>query len=252
MAEQLENENRELKEEVSRLSALVESLLQAQKQAANVQASASNQPPEVAPTYIPASTMGSVNVMPSGYPWGMPHNFMPEGHHPQVQVQPASSPVPVVPPPVVNSVPTPAHIPQVRVDETIYHSEAFENTDVYDKLDEMRDQFSDLRKEMKALRGKDLFGKSASELCLVPNVKIPMKFKVPDFEKYKGNSCSLSHLVMYARKMPMHTDNDQLLIHYFQDSMSGAALKWLMGLDCGSVRTFNDLGEAFAVPGGNV
>lgn len=151
----------------------------------------------------------------------------------------------MVPPPVVNFVPTPAPIPQVRVYETIYHSEAFENPDVYDRLDEMKYQFSDLRKEIKALQEKDLFGKSAFELCLVPNVKIPVKFKVLDFEKYKGNSCSLSHLVMYARKMFMHTDNDQLLIHYFQDSLSGAALKWYMGLDCRSVRTFNDLGEAF-------
>jgi hypothetical protein len=137
MAEQLENENRELKEEVSRLSALVESLLQAQKQVVNVQASASNQAPEVAPTFIPALAMGSVNVMPSGYPWGMPHNFMPEGYHPQVQAQPASSPVPMVPPPVVNSVSTPTPIPQVCVDETIYHSEAFKNPNVYDILDEM-------------------------------------------------------------------------------------------------------------------
>ncbi|XP_050916247.1 uncharacterized protein LOC127131363 [Lathyrus oleraceus] len=201
MAEQLENENKELKEEVNWLSALMESLLQAQKQAVNVQASASNQAPEIALTSIPAPAMGSVNVMPSCFPWGMPHNFMPEGHHLQLQAQPTSSPVPAVPPLVVNSVRTPAPIPQVRVDETIYHSEAFENPDVYEKLDEMRDQFSDLRKEMKALRGKDLFGKHASELCLVPNVKIPMKFKVLDFEKYKGNSCPLNHLVMYARKI---------------------------------------------------
>ena len=109
----------------------------------------------------------------------------------------------------------------------------------------MKDQFLELRKELKMLRGKDLFGKSVVELCLVPNVKIPVKFKVPDFEKYKGNSCPPSHLVMYARKMSTLTDNDQLLIHYFQDSLTGVALCWYMGLDSASIRTFNDLGEAF-------
>ena len=72
-----------------------------------------------------------------------------------------------------------------------------------------------------------------------------MKFKVPDFEKDKGNTCPLSHLVMYPRKMSTQTDNDQFLIHYFQDSLTGAALRWYMGLDSASVRTFNDLGEAF-------
>ena len=41
------------------------------------------------------------------------------------------------------------------------------------------------------------------------------------------------------------TDNDQLLIHYFQDSLTGAALRWYMGLDSASIHTFNDLGEAF-------
>ncbi|KAI5435605.1 hypothetical protein KIW84_022132 [Lathyrus oleraceus] len=93
--------------------------------------------------------------------------------------------------------------------------------------------------------GKDLFGKTAVELCLVPNVKIQVKFKVHDFEKYIGNSCSLSHLVTYARKMSTQIDNDQLLIHYFQDSLTGVALRWHMGLDSARIRTFNDLGEAF-------
>jgi hypothetical protein len=50
---------------------------------------------------------------------------------------------------------------------------------------------------------------------------------------------------MYARKMSTQTDNDQLLTHYFQDSLSGAALRWYMGLDSANIRSFNDLGEAF-------
>ena len=86
-----------------------------------------------------------------------------------------------VPPPVVHTLPC--------VEDTIYHSEPSEGPDVYENMDEMKDQFLELRKELKTLRGKDLFGKSVAELFLVPNVKIPMKFKVPDFEKYKGNTC---------------------------------------------------------------
>jgi hypothetical protein len=136
----------------------------------------------------------------------LPH-FMLEGFAPTFASMPASSPVMSVPPPVVHTLP--------RVEDTIYHSEPSEGSDVYEKMDEMKDQFLELRKELKTLRGKDLFGKSVVELCLVPNVKIPMKFKVSDFEKYTRNSCTLSHLVMYARKMSTQTDNDQLLIHYF-------------------------------------
>ncbi|XP_050915933.1 uncharacterized protein LOC127131033 [Lathyrus oleraceus] len=85
----------------------------------------------------------------------------------------------------------------------------------------------------------------AQPIMYVPPPMIPHKFKVPDFEKYKGNSCPLSHLLMYARKMSTQTDNYQTLIHYFQDSLIGVALKWYMGLDSTQIHTSNDLGEDF-------
>lgn len=50
---------------------------------------------------------------------------------------------------------------------------------------------------------------------------------------------------MYACNVSTQTNNHQLLIHDFQDSLAGAALKWYMGLDITQIRTFNDLGEAF-------
>jgi len=74
---------------------------------------------------------------------------------------------------------------------------------------------------------------------------IPPKFKVPDFEKHKGNTCPRSHLIMYARKMSTQTDNHKLLIHFFQDSLIGAALKWYMNLDSDKIHTFSDLENAF-------
>ncbi|KAI5427608.1 hypothetical protein KIW84_032858 [Lathyrus oleraceus] len=220
LMDHLEQENCELKEEVARLSALMESFLAAQSQSSPTPLT----PPQrtviseiVSSTVPAASAHFAPTAMPTGFPWGMPPNFMPEGPAPTFASMPASSPVLVVPPPIVHTLP--------RVDDTIYHFEPSEDPDVYEKMDAMNDQFLELRKELKTLRGKDLFGKSAAELCLVPNVKVPVKFKVPDFEKYKGNTCPLSHLVMYARKMSTQTDNDQLLIHYFQDSLSGAALR---------------------------
>ncbi|GAU30910.1 hypothetical protein TSUD_381250 [Trifolium subterraneum] len=69
--------------------------------------------------------------------------------------------------------------------------------------------------------------------------------KVPDFEKYKGSTCPKAHLIMYARKMSTQTSNDKLLIHYFQDSLTGAALRWYMDLDRANVSYFNDLASAF-------
>jgi len=64
----------------------------------------------------------------------------------------------------------------------------------------------------------------AAELCLVLDMVIPSKFKVPKFHKYERTSCPKSHLTMYYRKMASHARNDKLLIHFFQDSLTGAAL----------------------------
>jgi len=54
-----------------------------------------------------------------------------------------------------------------------------------------------------------------AEICLVPNFVIPPKFKVPDFNKYKGNTCPKNHLKMYSRKMRAYSKNDKLLMHFF-------------------------------------
>jgi len=100
-------------------------------------------------------------------------------------------------------------------------------------------------REMKALSGKEVLKKDVYDLWLVPNVQIPHKFKLPVFEKYKGTSCPKDHLTMYVRKMSMYANDHQVLIRYFQDSLTSAALKWYMNLDRAKIRTFNDLREAF-------
>jgi len=53
------------------------------------------------------------------------------------------------------------------------------------------------------------------ELCLVPDIIIPPKFKVPDFDKYKGTTCPKNHLKMYRRKMGAYSKDEKLLMHFF-------------------------------------
>ena len=40
------------------------------------------------------------------------------------------------------------------------------------------------------------------------------KFKVPDFDKYKGATCPKNHLKMYCRKMGAYAKDEKLLIHF--------------------------------------
>ncbi|XP_058726198.1 uncharacterized protein LOC131597523 [Vicia villosa] len=249
--EDLEQENHELRDEVTtlrvgveKLTALVESLVAARNQPSPPSSPRATQTQtEVQTTTICEVSTATVSMapitglshyqMPNGYPGGMSYNFVPEGYHPVIGAAQTTPIMTVIPPPV-HTVP--------QAEEPIYQVEPNERGEVYD---DFQDQFQEMRKEVKALKGKNSFGKNAYDMCLVPNVKIPAKFKVPDFEKYKGSSCPQCRLTMYCRKMATHTDDDKLLIHYFQDSLTGAALKWYMGLDSTHISSFDDLVEAF-------
>ena len=85
----------------------------------------------------------------------------------------------------------------------------------------------------------------AIELCLVPNVVIPPKFKVHEFEKFNGFACPMNHLTSYCQQMASCAHDDKLLIHFFQDSLIGVAFKWYMKLERNKVRCWKDLTDFF-------
>ena len=103
-----------------------------------------------------------------------------------------------------------------------------------------------LEERLRAIEGTSKYGfMDAAELCLVPDVVIPHKFKIPEFEKFNGSACPMNHLTSYCRKMASYAHNDKLLIHFFQDSLIGAASRWYTKLDRNKVRCWKDLADAF-------
>ena len=84
-----------------------------------------------------------------------------------------------------------------------------------------------------------------TNLCLVLDIIIPPKFKVPDFDKYKGMTCPKNHLKMYFRKMGAYSRDEKLLMHFFQDSLAGVAVIWYTNLEASRIRTWKDLIIAF-------
>ena len=188
-----------MKRNLERLTTIMETLVAAQNHPSletiqrTVILEVVSMPISVAPVNAPQYQMHP------NFPWGIPPNYTLEGYRPQVPKAPIVPTVMSVPPPMIHT--TPYH------EEPVFHATPSESMGVYDKIDDFQDQFAEMQREIKALRGKDLFGKNAHDLCLVPNVKIPAKFKVPDFEKYKGDSCPRSHLTMYAQKMSTQIDN---------------------------------------------
>ncbi|XP_024626765.1 uncharacterized protein [Medicago truncatula] len=185
--------------------------------------------------------------MPSGYPWGMPiatnGGFGPgaiempvtQGQQTSAHFQ-MSQPIPQAT--MTQAGPT-VHIgPQHE--EQIYHSDSIMGDD---KAIDWEERFGALEKKMSNMRGKETVVQSIYDLCLVPDVNIPPKFKMPVFEKYQGDTCPQNHLTMYIRKMIAYKNNVPLLIHCFQDSLTGPAHTWFMGLK--GVTTFEQLAEAF-------
>ncbi|CAL5197806.1 unnamed protein product [Lathyrus oleraceus] len=78
-----------------------------------------------------------------------------------------------------------------------------------------------LKDGMKALQGPDTFGLDVTDMCLVPGMEIPPKFKAPSFEKYQGVTCSKTHIRAFCRKMTAHSDDEKLLMHFFRKTLVG-------------------------------
>jgi len=103
-----------------------------------------------------------------------------------------------------------------------------------------------IEERLKAMEGTLTYGTTdAYELSLVDGLVIPRKFKVPEFEKYKGTTCPKDHITMYCRKMATYSRDDKLLIHCFQDSLTGSAIRWYNKLDRRGIHYWNDLARAF-------
>jgi len=103
-----------------------------------------------------------------------------------------------------------------------------------------------LEQRLRALEGIRLYDPiKAAEMCLVPNIVIYKNFRVPEFVKYTGTQCPITHLKAYYNKMAEVVDDEKLLIHFFQDSLSDAVLIWYLLLDNTKVKKWKDLVDAF-------
>ncbi|RDX92890.1 hypothetical protein CR513_24917, partial [Mucuna pruriens] len=101
------------------------------------------------------------------------------------------------------------------------------------------------KERLRVIKGSDYSDFNVVDMCLIIGVVILPKFKLLEFDKYKGNTYPKNHLTMYCRKMASHARDDKLLIHFFQESIIGATLKWYISLESGRIHTWRDLAEAF-------
>lgn len=57
-----------------------------------------------------------------------------------------------------------------------------------------------LEERLRDVEGFNIFYVDALNMSLVPDVMIPPKSKVPDFEKHKGINCPMNHLRMFVER----------------------------------------------------
>ncbi|GKV11023.1 hypothetical protein SLEP1_g22312 [Rubroshorea leprosula] len=84
-----------------------------------------------------------------------------------------------------------------------------------------------------------------SSLCFFPNVQLPRKFKLPEFDKYNNIDCPYAQLTMYCKKMAPYANDKKLMIHYFQDSLTGLVDTWFSTLNKSKVKSWHDLTHNF-------
>ncbi|KAJ9152632.1 hypothetical protein P3X46_026179 [Hevea brasiliensis] len=119
-----------------------------------------------------------------------------------------------------------------------------ENSQLQEQI--KHEKLSALEERLRAIEGLNMYGSvDVASLRLVPDVVVPPKFKVPDFDKYTGNLDPRIHLATYIAKMSALTEDDRLLVHFFHESLSGAALRWCIQLDRSKLRSWKDLADAF-------
>ena len=103
--------------------------------------------------------------MPQGYPWGMPENFAPEGFNLGPQDTPIVQTIVTPAPHVVHVAPPSVNmVPFVKDDVCRPFPPPSEDLGIYDRMDDFQEQFGRMQREMKALRGKELFGQNVNDL----------------------------------------------------------------------------------------
>nr|XP_009766985.1 PREDICTED: uncharacterized protein LOC104218236 [Nicotiana sylvestris] len=83
------------------------------------------------------------------------------------------------------------------------------------------------------------------DLCLFPDIKLPVGFKMPKFDLYDECRDLVAHLKGYCSKMKSVCGKDKFLMAYFSESLSGEALEWYTHQDVSKWHAWGDMTQDF-------
>jgi len=82
-------------------------------------------------------------------------------------------------------------------------------------------------------------------LSLFLDVRLPPKFKMPTLDKFDRTGCLKSYLKMYIRAIQPLEVTEELLSQLFQNTLTGATLRWLLNLDDARARSWEAICHEF-------
>ena len=106
-----------------------------------------------------------------------------------------------------------------------------------ERLDQMEQLFQKFRWKEDAM--------NLHSLSLFPQVRAPPKFKMPSLDKFNGTGCPKAHLKMYTRALQPLGATEELLAQMFQNTLTGAALRWFLNLEDSWIPTWEDIANEF-------
>ena len=78
-----------------------------------------------------------------------------------------------------------------------------------EKQTRLDSKIESLEEKVRGLQGIDAYGNTSfANLCFFPNLEPPPKYKTPDFVKYNGTGCPMTHLRIYCGKMSLWGQNE--------------------------------------------
>ena len=102
------------------------------------------------------------------------------------------------------------------------------------ETEKMKERLEMLEKSLATLKHQKE-GVDPDSLSLFPKARLPPKFHMPSMDKFDRNHLSQNPLGL----------SNELLAQLFQQSLTGAALKWFMSLDLTKIKTWEDICSIF-------
>ncbi|XP_059312777.1 uncharacterized protein LOC132063979 [Lycium ferocissimum] len=112
--------------------------------------------------------------------------------------------------------------------------------------EDMAGKMKSLEQAMKNLQGLGGY-KSVSfrDLCMFPDIHLPLGFKTPKFEKYDGHGDPVAHLKKYCNQLRGVGVKQELLMAYFGESLTGLTSEWFIDQDVTKWHIWDDMAQEF-------